>query len=470
MLVYSTRFPLNPAKNLNDLQSLLVEWICDSPHNDTSRSQLAPNSDGAISVRNSNEQTEFIGLAEFGQEYLGCRFLKRVDSLDWTTDIIARKTQSEFFLGLQLYCDTTSVERSLPLARKPYLIKKLLETLGGGMDDQLLVSDRPHFPKPENIEYIAKLINRTADNVIPVVYVSSAESNYTAVDPYTIAKWLSGLAHVVVEPNQEFSRELRTLTNGSNAYRGAVGIYWPESEACLILLPEHFSTTSSEMEAQIAKILRTSLTTLKLETDLHWSGLQQKLHRKEIDRLQREGNNNLEEYVENFDQELAAKDEEIERLRKQLRSAEQERIYSAARQPSERSGIFPNCSEVDLYDNETSDFVIQVLRAYREKTSTEDRIHHVITSILDSAQFTGNGDKKKEKLKSLLSDYKKMTAPIRNSLQDLGFEVDETGKHIKLTFYSDARYIFTLPKSGSDHRGGENKFSQIAQRLFYTKR
>jgi len=52
------------------------------------------------------------------------------------------------------------------------------------------------------------------------------------------------------------------------------------------------------------------------------------------------------------------------------------------------------------------------------------------------------------------------------ALETLGFSISDDGKHYKLTYMGDERYVFALPKSGSDHRGGLNAASDIGKRIF----
>ncbi|OYX11331.1 MAG: hypothetical protein B7Y20_10560 [Acidovorax sp. 16-64-162] len=58
-----------------------------------------------------------------------------------------------------------------------------------------------------------------------------------------------------------------------------------------------------------------------------------------------------------------------------------------------------------------------------------------------------------------------MEAKVRSALQDMGFEISEEGKHYKIVFQGDERYTFTMPKSGSDHRGGLNLAGDISRLL-----
>jgi hypothetical protein len=58
-----------------------------------------------------------------------------------------------------------------------------------------------------------------------------------------------------------------------------------------------------------------------------------------------------------------------------------------------------------------------------------------------------------------------MDAKVRSGLQDIGFDISEEGKHYKIIFQGDDRYTFTMPKSGSDYRGGLNLAGDISRLL-----
>ncbi|MGC4441538.1 hypothetical protein ABXW85_22030, partial [Streptococcus suis] len=63
-------------------------------------------------------------------------------------------------------------------------------------------------------------------------------------------------------------------------------------------------------------------------------------------------------------------------------------------------------------------------------------------------------------------NYTSMSGDISRNLKELGFDISDDGKHYKLIYMQDDRYVFSLPKSGSDWRGGMNSVSDIAKRVF----
>ena len=97
---------------------------------------------------------------------------------------------------------------------------------------------------------------------------------------------------------------------------------------------------------------------------------------------------------------------------------------------------------------------------------TEDsRRQHILKSIVAANPPTGEAEAMRNRLKSLLRDFRSMEAKVRSALQDMGFEISEEGKHYKIVFQGDERYTFTMPKSGSDHRGGLNLAGDISRLL-----
>ena len=59
-----------------------------------------------------------------------------------------------------------------------------------------------------------------------------------------------------------------------------------------------------------------------------------------------------------------------------------------------------------------------------------------------------------------------MAGSTASDLEELGFTISDGGKHYKITYMGDDRYVFALPKSGSDHRGGLNAASDIGKRVY----
>ena len=67
---------------------------------------------------------------------------------------------------------------------------------------------------------------------------------------------------------------------------------------------------------------------------------------------------------------------------------------------------------------------------------------------------------KMNEIKKIFKGYKKMNRDMEKKLEDLGFEVEHTKKHIKI-FYEGK--LFTCPSTASDFRSGMNLATVICR-------
>lgn len=68
---------------------------------------------------------------------------------------------------------------------------------------------------------------------------------------------------------------------------------------------------------------------------------------------------------------------------------------------------------------------------------------------------------RRQEVKKIFKDYKRMTPDMRKKLSNLGFDITEFGKHYRLKYYNDNCYVTTVAKTGSDCREGKNIASVI---------
>jgi len=158
-------------------------------------------------------------------------------------------------------------------------------------------------------------------------------------------------------------------------------------------------------------------------------------------------------------EKLEDAENEILRLQSELRKYESRMSEGGA--VSLKAG-----EEQDLYPGELLDIVIDAMVGSIDRVQPDSRRQHVLRAMCNSNPGTGETGRRKEFLKELLRDYRSMDGKTKGGLKNLGFSIEEDGKHYKLVYQGDDRYIFPLPKSGSDRRGGLNCASDIAKRIF----
>ena len=93
------------------------------------------------------------------------------------------------------------------------------------------------------------------------------------------------------------------------------------------------------------------------------------------------------------------------------------------------------------------------------------RRRDVLADIISKNNCQHIIDERAAELKTLLKGYKNVSGSMKRTLQDLGFTISEEGKHYKLTYYGDSRYMITLAKTPSDGRSGLNIATTIIKNM-----
>lgn len=464
MLTFKTQFPVNAATEMPDFMDCCRTWIVRSPH--TKLAQAIP--EGAFEGRFGDEQ-ESAHYGLFTSEHSstgGVRYEKTdTDEVRWVTDVIGYKFKSGFWVSVQLNVDSELPVERLEQGKRPYILKLLMEKFAGGFDGSLPVTDAPIWLSDSDTELAEKIICAGTGSVMPCVYVSRDQNEALILDPYALAQWLSGMAHVVVEPSRRFSSLIMRKVYGENVYGGAVAIYWPDGIGKWVYLPSRWSSRGA-LQSAIAKKVRLSLLYQRLRRECTWSHLQEMMSRQKLEELRASGSENIEEYIEYFDKEVSAKAEEIQRLEAELVRARYSRLETRSTAGHESSSISIETPETDLYQGEQIGLIIESLKAAASGAEPHSRRRQLLDALVASNDNPGDREEILERLKELLRPYTSMTAPVRSEFEALGFTILEDGKHYKLLFQGDTRYPFVLPKTGSDWRGGLNAFSQLKKKLF----
>lgn len=464
---FSTEFPINQKNTVEGVVRLACEWITGSPHTKIQESdlqELPKNSERTVAV--GDEQVSLAQAIAKDFEIGGMRYVRTEDGLQWTTSIVTLKTTEKHLLSLQVVCEAMNTAARLPPPKKPYFIRQALSELGGGADGEIPVTDQPFRLGEEEENVAAGLILGTAKNSLPIVYVSAGFREGHVVNPDELAKFVSGMAHVVVEPSRTFSFKVKKLTGSRNVFGGTVGVYWPNSSARSAYFLDDETPNPRAVQLEVAKDIRVALSNRRQITLCTWSHLKETVARSRFEQLKSVGSTELQEYVEAFDADLAAKqtrvneaEEEIARLTAEIRR------LSASTQ-SYTSGLIQIGDEQDLYQHEIVDIIIDALADAARSTRDGSRRKHVLQDLLAANQASGARQSLEEEIKSLLKTYQEMDAKTRNALARLGFDLTEDGKHYKAIFQGDGRYTFAFSKTSSDHRAGKNLASDINNALF----
>ncbi|MFZ5635344.1 MAG: hypothetical protein ACOY82_02025 [Pseudomonadota bacterium] len=442
-------------------------WIIKSPH--TALSNTIPEFINEGKFGNDREFASF-GLYESTSTSTGGVRYEKIDEDDvrWVTDVLGNKSDKGFWVSIQLSVDSELPVERLEQGKRPYIVKLLMQNFAHGHDGILPVTDSPILLSESDTDLAERIICADTGGVMPVVYASRNKKEDLSIDPHLLSKWISGMAHVIVEPSRKFSTKIMRQVFGENVYGGAVAIYWPDGIGKWTYLPSQWSNPTS-LQSAISKKIRMSLLYQRIRRECTWSYLQEMISRQKLESLRASGSDNIDDYIKHFDTEIAAKDEEIQRLETELTRARYSVVISRASRGTPQNGnsvISLETSESDFYQGEQLGFIAEALKNAKDSSEPHSRRSHVFESIINNNENPGDRDEILDRLKSTLRQYTSLTSSIRAELEDLGFYIHDEGKHYKLLFNNDSRYPFVLPKTGSDWRGGMNAFSDLKKKIF----
>lgn len=466
MLAFATEFPVDATRTSIDFLLAVRQWLLGSPHTAFEESDLSEiETRTEFSARKSNELIETLKYEATGSGTAAVRYTKLDRGLEWVSTIVFSRSQPTSWIGLRTSCESQHPSARLPVARKPVFVQTFLTRLGGGSDGEIKVQPVPLRLANSDIPLAARCMSGRAGCRLPLVYVSARFQGGHTVNVESLAEALAGMAHVLVEPNRAFSVRLMSEVSSQNVYGGAIGVYWPEGGGRRSFFLHHESESPLEMERAVVEEVRSALANRRPLPRVTWPAVQELISRRTYNTLREQGSTEVQKYAEEFDKELKSKQEEIEDAEREISRLEAELRKYQAQNPMQSGLALQTAPEQDLYAGELLGVVRDALADAVTRVTEDSRRQHILNSIVRANPPTGEAEAMRNRLKTLLRDFRSMDAKVRSALQDMGFEISEEGKHFKIVFQGDDRYTFTMPKSGSDHRGGLNLASDIARLL-----
>jgi len=465
MIVYSVEFPASIGTSLDEVAEIAAKWLTGSPHYGWNRTELTPRPTNAVKRFHAHGQE--VDWANFQTSTTRAFGFKHTwidkQKLEWITEIVATFIEDALWVSARVHANGPP-GAVIPRAKQPYIVKQLIQELGGGNDNGFRVSDLPISLSSTDVQMAGSIISGTSAIDLPVVYVSVGNDGTCYVDCKQLAKRLRGIAHVIVEPDRRFSFDLRDSVNGENPYAGAVGVFWPRGGgAPLRFLPYEFS--EPELIDAIVLQIEDAMSASRPRDGLSWSALESIASRLNAENLRASGAKDVGRYIETFDAELASQktllaeaNAEVVRLKAEVR-----RLQSGK---ESNSGTLRRGNEVDLFSGELRAIILEALKAALARTSEKSRSHDVLSDLIDVNAVDDKREEFKAVVKDVLSTARKLSDTDKKALEAIGFRITDDGKHYKATFANDDRYTFSIAKTASDNRSGKNCASQINRMMF----
>lgn len=468
MLSFATEFPVDPDRTTADFLQAMVTWISGSPHTGLSAEVLRDMQEkDEAHVGNGNEGVQSLVTNSPDIDLAGLRYSRRDDDLEWMTTVVFSRKSSDAWVGIRVECESQHAAARLPSAKKPVVVRTVLESLGGAADGPLQIRGKAHALANTDIDLAAKLIRGEAGCRLPIVYVSARFQGGYILDVDRLAADVSGMAHVVVEPNRPFSVRLQLEVDSENVYGGTIGIYWPEGGGRRAFFLGGDYSTPGLLAGAIKDEVRTALLNRRPIARCTWAYVRETASRQAIQSLKASGSRAIDEYAEQFDQEIEAKNQRLEDAEREIQRLRNELRVHEARAGTTSGGLLRLGRERDLYPNEILGILLDAIEDAATRVPQDSRRQHVLSSTLEANRLKEDPlESRREQLKTLLRGARTIDGKMRREFEGIGFSISEDGKHFKLVFQGDDRYTYTLPKSGSDWRGGLNAASDIARLLF----
>ena len=476
MLLFSTMLEINDTLTKEAFVKLVITWNQNSPHSVNVIQGIEWN--GEMNIRYGDSR-KWLEINEYrNQNIVAIRYEKNDDDgTVWDTDYIMNFNEMKMAIQLDRGFPENAIDYNADYSN-PYFIHLLIE--GGYLkkDNDLYILSCPHYINEQNLYFIANVIRGKASYRLPVVYVSRTIDDEYPVNVNELARKLKGVAHVFAQTSRATNGVLRKISGGKNEWNGNIGIYYPSSAQ----MPHRYFYRAGEghddlLFKKVRKEVTRYATAQKIDLLYTWAGVNNALL---TDRYSCQREERIEAEKDR-DETRSAADALIEEHLAKQKELKEENAYLNRRiislqneNQGLRAKLMENDSEPVLFAGDEKEFfpgevkelILSVLQEV-EKSGRYDgtRKGDLIKDIVRNNYSQHGVAAKRDQIKAMLNAYKDMDSTLRQKLMDFGFQITWDGKHYKLVYYGDERYIFSLPKTPSDWRSGKNSAADIVKKV-----
>ena len=477
MLLYSTILKIKDTLTKEAFINLVIEWNQENPHPENVIKDIEW--DESIDFHFGDDKLWLEGVDYQEQNIVAVRYEKVTeDGVTWDTDYIMNFNEMKMAIQLDRSYREDVLDTNA-IFSTPLFISYLIEHDYLQDDGELKIGKNPTMVTGDNLSLFAEAISGRARNQLPIVFVSKTSANENPVDIYLLASKLKGAAHVMVQEDRTTNKDIRIICNEENDYNGAIGIYYPNDA----LGHKHCGYRNV---SGIEKILLNRVIShvfqfgnlQKIDTLYTWQGVNnailnerlagQILERLKAEDAKKDAENEKNDLYEILGEELQELQQRVEELTKRNEAlvSENQGLLTKLSRSDERPVLYMG-EEDDLYQGEIKDFILSALNEVAANAGDGNRKKDVLTDIVKNNGYHHIAEKKRYKLKQILKGYKSINSSMKQDLKELGFEfLNSDGKHYKLIYKDDERYLITIAKTPSDNRSGDNIIGTISRIVF----
>ena len=462
MRILSTKLPLKDDVTKEQIYKTIIRWLKDNKPCKVAveKFEQAENKDDVRFVEGYVTLETLTGKRNETQ-YLAVRLTHIYKEQTWETELLYGESATEKSVTIHVHCsgDTTLFKKP-PIVRTEIIRAFIAD--GVVKNGKLPIQATPIYADYDMLDYLATIMTTRYDQPIPMVYVSKIfdSSGYNS-DIDKLSRNLAGIAHIVVEKNGDFAYNLKERTNGNNPFNGHIAIYYPNGK-----IDRLKQSDIAVYGAADSRILSDVISAVTAQVDKDAPTWQQ-LYTDKIaaDTVL------LEDYMSGYDSledKLKAAKEKITALTEEntvLRN-KNDSLQAALTASGIEESIIAKSPVEEFYEGEQHDLLVTVLREASARCGGFDtRQYELINSLLENNEYIGNGRETLEVVKKVLSSGEAIGKREIAELERVGFKLVAEQNHYKIVYRGNERYWFTISKTPSDRRSGQNNASDIIKRL-----
>lgn len=471
MLLFSTILNITDKLNKKEFINLLVKWNQEAKYRENIVPGVTWNGEKNTKFGIDKLSIEIIDYLE--KDILAVRHEKITDDeVVWDTDFVVNFAERKISIRLDRTFSEDALEMNAAFST-PHFISLLIEH-GYLQDDQdLPILRDPIVITDCNLETVQQVVRNKEYYELPVVYVAKDFADQDPLSISWLASRLKGAAHVLVEKSKEACRKCTEICGETAEEYGAVRIYYPS----LGVNRKRFlyRSATGNMDVRLEKVIRHVIqywNSQRMDILYTWQGvnssvlsdnLQNQIQRlAEAESAKQSAEEEINLVYEEFDEDIKSLQKKVEELSKANEALQMENFGLRAKMnASDAMPIIYQGDEEDFYPEEVKDMVLGVLAEALNNTEKGTRLYDVLEDILENNPYQHLSDERKQRVKNLFKGYKTLTGAMKQELISLGFEISDDGRHYKITYQGDPRYMVTIGKTPSDNRAGSNNAGMI---------
>lgn len=474
MLLFSSILNMKPTFTEQQFVDVVIEWNNTSKYSENIIPDVEWNGENYAFFGNDKCWMKIIVYEK--KNIIAVRYEKNTsDNVVWDTDYIMNFEEMKMAVRLD-----RSYKEDVPMFDNGFSTPHFISLLilhGYISDDRNLPVLRDAIGIGEqHASVLGKIVSGKMVYQMPVVYVSRKKGCHFPVDVKWLASRLKGVAHILVQAGKA-SEAVDLACAGKNPKEGEIGIYLPgKSKLAAVRLYRVPEGCGEKMLDQIVNEVINFSMVHNLSPLYTWYGinsaiLYDTIENQKKDRLATESELRLKEseaydLVDILEEDVSNLKTQNDDLSRRITALECE-VGGLRRKlnASDREPVLYSGEEKEAFPGEIRCILIDALRGVSEKMAPDTRRKHILDDIIENNLCEDALKKRQERVKALLKGYKILNASMKQELTDMGFTITEDGKHYKLVYNGDNRYMVTLAKTPSDSRSGSNIASVICRDL-----